>query len=217
MAATVNVRSCGGPVGPDHVVRHLAALPRELLLQLGLVVDVARRRVLDAAAEGADDRRLDRGEPVLEEERGQRGLEQRRAHVAVLGQTLHLLLGDALRMLEEELLQAELVGDDRAALARDDVRAQPGQLALGEVRIRVVQGARDRELEHAVAEEFESLVRVAPVGRPGRMREHLAAARSRELGDQPAELGAVGATGATRRSRPLGQPSGSAGHPRPRS
>src|SRR4051812_49439687 len=46
-------------------------------------------------------------------------------------------------------------GDHGAARARDDVGADLGQLALGEVRKAVVQLPRHRQLENAVAEEFE--------------------------------------------------------------
>ena len=51
------------------------------------------------------------------------------------------------------------------------MRADLGEPALGEVGEAVVQSLRDRELEHAVAEELEALVRRRAVRRPGGVRE----------------------------------------------
>ena len=72
-----------GPVDLEHGVRDRLPETRERLLQLGLVVDVRRQRVLDPSRESRDDRVLDLLEPVLEEERAERGLEQRGQHVPV--------------------------------------------------------------------------------------------------------------------------------------
>jgi hypothetical protein len=60
--------------------------------------------------------------------------------------------------------------------------------ALGRLAEAVVDRAGDRELEDAVAEELEPLVRVRPVVRPGRVLEDLFEAFGRKLGDQPSEL-----------------------------
>jgi hypothetical protein len=46
----------------------------------------------------------------------------------------------------------------------------------------------DRELEHAVAEELEALVRLRAVFRPRRVREDLLEASDGKLVDQAAEL-----------------------------
>ncbi len=54
---TVKIRSCAGPSGREQRVGDRLAAPRDLLLQLGLVVDVVGERVVDAAREGLDDRR----------------------------------------------------------------------------------------------------------------------------------------------------------------
>src|SRR5437868_10355466 len=62
----------------EHGVGDLQPAPGELLLQLGLVVDVARERVGDPALEGSDDCLLDGLEAVLEVDAGEAGLEQRR-------------------------------------------------------------------------------------------------------------------------------------------
>src|SRR5215208_4240181 len=98
----------------DAVVDALAAA-RERLLQLGLVVDVARARVLDAVREGIDDRALDRLEAVLEEERRQR--------VAVADEARQLVVREARGPFTEADAELELTGHDRAARARDDVGA----------------------------------------------------------------------------------------------
>jgi hypothetical protein len=68
------------------------------------------------------------------------------------------------------------------------VRANLREPALGGIAEAVVDGPRDRELEDAVAQELEPLVRVGPVVRPGRVLEDLLEAFGRELGDQPPEL-----------------------------
>jgi hypothetical protein len=51
----------------------------------------------------------------------------------------------------------------------------------------VVQGARDRELEHAVPEELEPLVAQRPVGRPRGVREDRVGPADRERVNQPRE------------------------------
>ena len=70
----------------ENRVRDRLAESRELLLELGLEVDVARHRVFEALGEGLHDRPADRLEPVLEVERAQHGLDERREHVAVARQ-----------------------------------------------------------------------------------------------------------------------------------
>ena len=72
------------------------------------------------------------------------------------------------------------------------MRAHLGEFALGEVRMARVQGVRDRELEHAVAEELEPLVRGATVARPGGMREDGLRQLRREPVDQLCEVGVRG-------------------------
>src|SRR5207302_10144005 len=155
----------------DDAVADLPAAPRERFLELRLVVDVAGRRVLDPILEGLHDRLLDVVEPVLEEKRRKRRLEERREDVAVLREPLELVGRNPARALDEPPPEPELGSDDGAARPRDDVGADLGKAALGEVREAVVEGLRDRELEHAVAEELEALVRRRAVGRPRGMRE----------------------------------------------
>ncbi len=158
-----------GPVGLEDVVRHLAAL---------------RGRGPPAAPScgrrnWSPHTRSARGKPPRSRLRSGRSRARGRGlpappratprgHCEFLARRSNLVARHACRMLEEQLLQAELVGDDRAAPAGDDVRPQAGELPFCEVRVLVVQRARDRELEDAVAQEFEPLVRVAPVGCPRR-------------------------------------------------
>jgi hypothetical protein len=52
----------------------------------------------------------------------------------------------------------------------------------------VEDGTRDRELEDAVAEELEPLVRRRPLVRPRRVREDLLQPLPREGVDQPRQL-----------------------------
>jgi hypothetical protein len=63
------------------------------------------------------------------------------------------------------------------------VRAHLGELPLGEVRMAHVERMRDRELEDAVAQELEPLVRGATVARPRRVSEN----RLRQLGREPVD------------------------------
>ena len=92
-----------------------------------------------------------------------------------------------------------------AALARDDVRADLRQPALGGIRVAVVELLGDRQLEHAVAEELQPLVRRRAVGRPRRVREDVLDPLARKRVDQAPELRRVAGrrrvTGASRRSR----------------
>src|SRR5581483_4190803 len=110
-------------------------------------------------------------EAVLEEKRSERGLEQSGEDVAIVHEPVELRLRQARRVLAESIAEAEPAGDDGAARTRDDVRADlrhPPFVELGEL---VEERARDRELEHRVAEELEALVRLRPVGGPARVRE----------------------------------------------
>ena len=72
---------------------------------------------------------------------------------------------------------------------RPDLR----QLSLGEVGVAIVELARHGELEDAIAEELEPLVRGRAVRRPRRVREDLLQALGRQLVDQSVEAGVTGA------------------------
>src|SRR5436190_16131592 len=172
------------PVDIEHGVVDGLAAPRKRLLQLRLEVDVAGQRVVDPAGEGPHDRLLDRPEAVLEEQRGERCLEQRREDVAVVREAVQLVVWDLGAALLEALTERELPRDDRAARPRDDVRADLREPSLAEVRVALVQFARDRELEDAVPEELEPLVRRRAVGRPGRVRVDLLCPRVGQPFDQ---------------------------------
>jgi len=184
----------------DDRVAHLPAEARERLLQLGLVVDMGRQGVLDPVRERADDGVLDGGEAVLEEERAEDRLEEGSQDIAVLRER-----GDVLALVELGELGAkvELVRDDGAARPRDDVRTDLRQPSLGKVGMPRVQRVGDRQLEDAVPEEFQALVRGGPVDRPGRVREGSRRRLARQRVDQPGELYSL--IGATRRSRPPGR------------
>ena len=95
-------------------------------------------------------------------------------------------------MLDETLSEAEAACHHRAGRARDDVRANLGELTLGEVRMARVERMGDRELEDAVAEELEPLVRGAAIARPRRMGEDGLRQLRRERVDQLREVGIRG-------------------------
>src|SRR5262249_44611916 len=161
--------------------------------QIGLVVDARGQCVLDLVFERVDDRVLDREEPVPEEDRTESRLDDRGEHVAVAGETLELLGGlTRRRVLDQALSEAEPACHLRARRARDDMRAPLRELALGEVRMARVQGMRDRELEHAVAEKLEPLVRGAAVTGPRGVREDRVRQLRREPVDQLREVGVRG-------------------------
>src|SRR4051812_37425280 len=123
------------PLDLEHAVVDRLSAPGQRLLQLRLVIDVRRPRVLDAAGERLHDRLLDRLEAVLEEERGQRCLQQRREHVPVVREPVQLVVRNIPPALCEALTECELARDDRAARARDDVRADLGEPPFAEVGI----------------------------------------------------------------------------------
>jgi len=68
------------------------------------------------------------------------------------------------------------------------VRPDLGQPSLRSIRKAVEHRPRDRKLEHAVAEELESLVRLCTILRPRRVGEDLLAPSGWKLLDQAAEL-----------------------------
>ena len=122
------------------------------------MVDVARQRVLDPVGECVDDGRLDRGESVLEEQRAERRLEERREDVPVPREPVELLRRRVGGVAREPLTEVELPRDDCAARPRDDVRSDLRQPSLGEVGKPRIDLVRDRQLEDTVAEELEPLV-----------------------------------------------------------
>jgi len=89
---------------------------------------------------------------------------------------------------EQPLAEAELLRDRRAALARDDVGPYLRQPALGRAPEAVEDRAGDGELEDAVPEEFEALVRGRALVRPRGVREDVLEPVARELVDQAPEL-----------------------------
>jgi hypothetical protein len=100
----------------------------------------------------------------------------------------------------EATVEADLGRDDGAGATRDDVRANLRELPFREVRVAVVEGARDDEAEDAVAEELEPLVRLDPILGLRGMAEDLCEPLGRQFVDQPLEGGGL-ATGGSRRSR----------------
>ena len=86
-------------------------------------------------------------------------------------QPFGLLGGEPDGRAAQPLAELELARDDGAARARDDVRPHLRHPPLGEAGKALVEGTRDRELQHRVAEELEPLVRGAAVGRPGGVSE----------------------------------------------
>jgi hypothetical protein len=74
-----------------------------------------------------------------------------------------------------------------------DLREAP----FGEVGVPIVELVRDRELEHAVAEELQTLVGGRPVDRPGGVREDVVEALLGERVDEAGERADVAREGAT--------------------
>src|SRR3954467_11207031 len=84
-------------------------------------------------------------------------------------------------------LGRETTGARIRARARDDVRPDPGGVALGPVGETLEQVPRHRQPEHAVAEELEALVRLRAVPDPGGGGERLVPGGGGKCVDQPAE------------------------------
>ena len=108
--------------------------------------------------------RLDRREAVLEEERAERRLEDGADDARRGGKPLRVVLQPRGRARDETLAEPERRADGGAGRARDDVRPRLRQPALRIVGMPRVERRGDSELEHAVAEELETLVR-RPRGR----------------------------------------------------
>ena len=193
IAAHVKRRSCGGPSTAIsvYVTWRLVRASSSCRSVLWSTREVSACSI--CVVESVDDRALDGGEAVLEEDRAERRLDHRREHVAVAREALELLLRlGGSRVLDEALPEAETARHLGAGRAGDDVRAHLGELPLGEVRMARVQRMRNRELEDAVAEELEPLVRGATVVRPRRVGEDVPRQLRRERVDQLREVGIRG-------------------------
>jgi hypothetical protein len=175
----------------DRVV-HLPAGAGERLLQLGLVVDMARARVLDLLRERGDDRGLDALEPVLEVEGGDCRLEQCGQDVPAPRDALELVGGDGARVLGQAGAELELLGDNRAGLPGDDMRTDLREPPFRRILEAIEDSACDGKLEDTVPEELEALVGFRPRLGPRRVREDLLEAVLGQLADQPSELGRPG-------------------------
>ncbi len=125
---------------------------------------------------------------MLEIDGRDRGLEHRGEHVSAPRDALELVLRDRAGVVEELLAEPELLRDRRAALPRDDMRTDLREATLRGRAEPVEHRSRDRELEDAVAQELEPLVRLCAVLRPGGVREHLREPFGRQLRDEAAEL-----------------------------
>ena len=172
----------------EHRVVDMPARARERLLELRLVVDVARARVLDALRERLDERGLHRLEPVLEVHGRDGGLEHSGEDVPAARDALELVRRRVARVLEQPVAQPELLRNRRTALARHDVRPYLREPPLRRRAEAVEHRPRDRELEDAVAQELEPFVRVGAILDPRGVGEYLLEPVGRELRDQAAEL-----------------------------
>ena len=103
-----------GPVDVDHDVVDAAARLRERLLELGLVIDVRRPRVLDRSENAATIAGAI-AEAVLEEERRDRGLEQRGGDVPALDDPGELVAGET---FARRLRQPSPIFSSRATAAQ---------------------------------------------------------------------------------------------------
>jgi len=181
------------PLDGDLGVRHLEPAAGEELLQVRLVVDTRRERMLDLPRERRDDGVLDRREAVLKEQRAERGLDDGGQHIAVPREALELVLrGRGGCALDETPPKIEVPSHLGASGTRDDVGTDLCELPLAEVRVAGVERMRDRELEDAVTEELEPLVGGATLARPRRVCEDGLRQLRRERVDQLREVGIAG-------------------------
>ena len=191
----------------EHRVVHRLAPARERLLQLGLVVDVARQRVLDPARE-----RLRRSAARSSRSRARgraRRARPRAARRARCGCATSRSSSSAGMSAPRsaQLARRARARARRPRSSRARRRASGSSRAGPRVKsgIALVERARDRELEHAVAEELEPLVRRRAVGaqdacvKTCSARAVGQAARSASRARRRPRVGGV--TGATRRSR----------------
>jgi hypothetical protein len=81
-----------------------------------------------------------------------------------------------------------LLGDPGAALAGDDVRPDLREPPLGRLAEQIEDRPCNGELEDAVPEELEALVRLRAVLRPRRVGEDLLQPLGGKLRDEPTEL-----------------------------
>jgi hypothetical protein len=164
------------PFHLDDGIGDRLAAPSKLLLQLRLVVDMPFNGVVDAVGERTHDRLANPLEAMLEVERPETPLDQRREHVAVRRQPSDLRALALRGVFGELLAELQPPRDDRAALTRDDVGPDLGQTAFLVVREAFVELPRDRQPEDAVPEEFEPFVGLRAVFGPRSMRKRMAQA-----------------------------------------
>ena len=157
-------------------------------MKLSLVVDMARACVLDLRGESRHHGLLDRLEAVLEIERRERRLEERRKDVPASRDALELVRWDVACMLGKTVAELELLRDRRARGPGDDVSTNLREPPFRCIGKPVVDGLRYCELENTVSEKLEALVGRGPVLGPGRVREDLRQPVGRQLGDQASEL-----------------------------
>jgi hypothetical protein len=126
---------------------------------------------------------------VLDVHGRDRSLEDGGEDVAAPRDALELVCGCVPGELEQALSERELPCDRSATLTRDDVRPNLREPAFGRSWEAIEDGARDRKLEDAVAQELEPLVRVGAILDPRGVGEYLLEPVGGKLRDQAAELG----------------------------
>jgi hypothetical protein len=148
----------------DHRVGDARPPAGRLFLQHRLVVDVACQRVLDLLAERVEDRSADCLEAVLEIERAEGRLDQRRDDILVLRELYELVVGDRpTPVCEKSVTESETPAYDGTALARDNVRADLCEVPFLVVGKALVELTGDREAQDAVTEKLEPFVRLRAV------------------------------------------------------
>ena len=114
-----------------------------------------------------------RSNPMLEVDGRDGSLEHGCEDVPAARDPLQLVLRCLTRVVEEPLAEPELLRHGRAALTRDDVGADLRETPFRRCAEAIEDRPCDRELEDAVAEELETLVRRRPIVRPRGVREDL--------------------------------------------
>ena len=147
------------PLDLQHDVLDLPTRPGEGLLQLGLVVDVARAGVLDAPSNAATIAGAAVSKPCS----------RYTAAIAASSKAASTLRLRAIRCSSgggtspacsaSRSPEPKLARDARAAVPRDDVGPDLGQPPLRGVGEAIEENPRDRQLEDRVPEELEALVR----------------------------------------------------------
>ena len=167
-------------------VRYTATLTLQQLLERRLGVNARVQRVVEQGREGLDGSRVGLIPAAFEEDRTKRGFRQIGQYRPVDGEPPRtLLVGGTDHERGHAITKALVARHDRAEARGTQLVLNARQLAFGGSRKALQEKGAEREVEHCVAQQLVSLIRVAGRRNTARVRQRTGARLGRQGVESP--------------------------------